>query len=438
MTVPTDLMSLPQVRLIAGLFELVARFLPSSDRTLTGTLHLHGKDVIGASFNLETRSKVLDGDAVWSGAYGLAPGTATTPDRSDALYPLAFPVAVWSFWQVATQPERLGTRSWRSYALFGMGSDHDAAGETEKAEQCYLRALGFDPDNTPARLNLASMWLMSAPVQSRPAEAALDGTSPTLDGASAVLDGASRTGWARSELTAIRGASSGARLLPSPYGGGGPRGPDAFWFRAQYVLAADAAHRQLHAWQDPSAGEELERVGRLAVELATDLATSVEEALGQDVAADDQAYRSFLEDVETPALIMWAGARLVRDDGRAGDAAVVDELEALSGPELHRRLAALLASGSMSPAAAVVVCERHLRMPPRARYNLACYRGVAALAARRRGRDVCADLEAAFLQLRLAAPGLSRSMRQMAAQDACLVELRRDPHRALFDQVVDP
>jgi hypothetical protein len=175
-TVPTDLAAaVPSAGLVNALVGLFTRFVPTRDRSLKGTIHVAAAGVVGASITLETRSnRIVDGEPVWAGDFGLPavaavaadpPGGAppVAEDRPNLLYPLAFPVAVWAFWKLAARPEQLGSRSWQSYALFGIGEDYDAAGQPEKAQKCYLDALAIDPENAPARLNLASMWLTSPP-----------------------------------------------------------------------------------------------------------------------------------------------------------------------------------------------------------------------------------------------------------------------------------
>lgn len=415
-TVPTGLAALPQAGLISALLELVSQFLPSSDRSLTGTLHLHPSGVVGASFSLETRShRVLDGDAVWSSAYGLPPAATGSIDRSEVLYPLAYPVAVWAFWKLAEHPEKLGTSSWRSYALFGMGSDFDAAGDPETAQRCYLQALADDPANLPARLNLASMWLAAPP------------------SAECELDGRNRATWARGELETIRDTRAESWEWALPPDVFQRRGPDGFWFRAQYVLTSHTGHRQLAEWQAGSVGEAAAESKRLA----TDLVVGIQQALAAEPADDgDRTFQSFLRDIQAPAMILWAGVRMLEGGSPAADLAAATELVGLPERAFHRRLAELVATAPMSPAFVIAVCEAHLPMPARARYNLACYHAVAAMLACREGRSPAPEHEAALLQLRLAAPGLNRSMLLQAGHDPCFADLAASPYAPAFREIL--
>jgi hypothetical protein len=54
----------------------------------------------------------------------------------------------------------------------------------------------------------------------------------------------------------------------------------------------------------------------------------------------------------------------------------------------------------------------------------------------REGRPAGPDLEAALLDLRLAAPGLPRSTLQQAGRDPCFAELRDGPYRAAFEDIL--
>ncbi|HEY7199629.1 MAG TPA: tetratricopeptide repeat protein, partial [Candidatus Dormibacteraeota bacterium] len=259
-TVPAELVSaVPPVGLLSAVLGLVGRAGQGSDRCLSGTLHASGPSVVGVSLTLETRqSRVIDGCGVWSSSYAVPASDAVLPrngstDRPEMLYPLAFPVAVWAFWKLTPDAWRLGTSQWQSYALFGMGEDYDANGQVEQAERCYLRALACDPENLPARLNLASMWLMSS-------------TGSVTGEADAVLGGHDEASWAERELRRIQRAAATARERP-----GGGSEPDSFWYRAQYVLAASAARRHLEEWGSGPPPVRLGAAGEAAVELSTEL-----------------------------------------------------------------------------------------------------------------------------------------------------------------------
>src|SRR5438552_16286504 len=52
--------------------------------------------------------------------------------------------------------------------------------------------------------------------------------------------------------------------------------PDSFWFRAQYLLAADDAHRQLRALQNDQ-GHEYRTAGEAATKAAKELALEIED-----------------------------------------------------------------------------------------------------------------------------------------------------------------
>jgi hypothetical protein len=397
--VPTDLVTaVPPVGLASALLTLLGKLVPSRDRALNGTLHVAGEGVVGVSCTLETRQgRVLDGSGIWATTYGLLPADAAEADRPEQRFPLAFPVAVWAFFQLRPDAKRLGTGSWRSYAAFGMGEDFDANGQVAEAELCYLRALDYDPENRPARLNLASMWLAN-------------GSAAHSRRAGSMLGGADTATWAECELR---------RLQCGPDERCEPRmgdEPDSFWYRAQYVLTAAAARSQLEEWCD--GGEPPGHwgpAGQTAVERAEDLVRNLEAALGrpQEPGRQAQAFSSFLVDIEAASLVLWAGIEMVR---RASQGTSAPERPPLSFRVDGETLTAeriLKACGSGA-----------LAMPARARYNLACYHAVAAMVDHREGGDDRNHLEAALLELQLAAPSLPRSMLLHARDDVCFRELR--------------
>ena len=413
--VPAELVTaVPPVGLFNAVVGLVGRAGQGSDRSLGGTLHASGECVVGVSLTLETRqSRVVDGCGVWSSAYALPPSDAApldgSGDRPEVLYPLAYPVAVWAFWKLTPDAWRLGTSQWQSYALFGMGEDFDAYGQVEQAERCYLRALAVDPENLPARLNLASMWLMSS-------------TGSVTGEAATVLGGHDEVSWAERELGRIQRAAAHARERP-----GGGSEPDSFWYRAQYVLAASAARRHLEEWGSGPLPGRLGASGEAAVELTDDLAEHIEVALAERRAGGgpggrrrppDPAFTSFLEDIEAAALILWAGVDLVRRTYDPG---------APRNPALRLRFdgAPLTIDGVLAACDSGRLC-----MPSRARYNLACYHAVAAMIERRAGRSDHAHRDAALLQLQLAVPSLVRSTLDHAMDDRCFFDLRDDPRFA--------
>ncbi|HXM56512.1 MAG TPA: hypothetical protein VOB72_14045 [Candidatus Dormibacteraeota bacterium] len=411
--VPAELATaVPPVGLVNAILDLVGRAGQGSDRMLGGTLHRAGEGVVGVSLTLETRqSRVVDGCGVWAGAYGLPfPQRPPAADRPEVLYPLAFPVAVWAFWKLAPDAWRLGTREWQSYALFGMGEDFDANGQMVEAERCYLRALAIDRDNTPARLNLASMWLMA----STGAPAGASGE------AGAVLAGRDAVTWAERELDRIQQVAAQGRERP-----GGGWEPDSSWYRAQYVLAATASRRQLETWGEGPLPGPWGPIAEHAVELTEDLVEHVETALADRTTASgrpaggrrdvtDEAFTCFLEEIEASALILWAGVDLLRRVANPGPA---------PDPALRLRLDDVALTG---PAVLAACDSGRLRMPARARYGLACYHAVAAMAARRTGESAQEHEDAALLQLQLAVPSLIRSTVENAAHDVCFRELRHD------------
>jgi len=104
------------------------------------------------------------------------------------------------------------------------------------------------------------------------------------------------------ELREIRAQSAQARQwAPSrwhPFGA--RRGPNSYWYRAQYLLTAYAAHGQLTEWLRKSSAT-AQRAAEARRE-ATSLVTVIEVELGSVPAgATAQAFYSFLADIEAPS-----------------------------------------------------------------------------------------------------------------------------------------
>jgi hypothetical protein len=254
--------------------------------------------------------------------------------------------------------------------------------------------------------------------------------------------------WAKAELEKISAASETERVRRSPWWAGRRkrRGRSAFWFRAQYLLAADDAHRQLDRWLRRPESEWTDR--EEALEATKQLAEKIEEGLAEKPAGREaKAFQSFLLDIEASALIMWAGVRLVAGQ-TAGQTERQASLQGLTGIDLHRRLEGAVHEAAVSTQTVIDVCLRTCRMSARARYNLACFNAVAAMVAGRPEPPAPSDKEAAVgsqlrfeaaarLQLQLAAPGLPRSTLDWASRDPCLQQLRQSD-RAKFDALVRP
>jgi hypothetical protein len=421
----------PQAAVVDAIVGLATRFLPNRSRVLGGLLHMGQSGVAGASGTLADRqNRIAASQTVWPGDFGLSPA------ESERRYPLAYPVAVWAFWQRSGHAQRLGSRDWRSYAHFGIGQALEECGEPDRAKQCYLRALTIDSRNRPALVNLASRLLAEQPLDgpATPAPAGTVADPAELIDLRAPHDSALRMlGWVSCKSVNARVRT--ARWLPF-WLRIGLREPDSFWYRAEYLIASDAARPQVAAL--PAAGSAAVGAGKQAEERAGGVAVRIEEALSRvRLGRDGRAFRSFLQDLEVSALVLWARVRLLEGGSpRVAKAKKLRDLTKLSGRRLHRLLGRSIERHSLSPAAVVWLCERKLRLTPHARYNIACYHAVAARLARPPG---VVDLHArrALHHLGIGVRELPTAMIQWAQTDPCFEDLRASRrYRDDFDRVL--
>jgi hypothetical protein len=156
----------PDAGIVVALIALINAFVPSRVRELSGELRPRdAKRGAGVTLDFARRSgKVWEETTIWEADYG--PLVGGTDDQA-AYDRLAAPAAAWlmfqsakrSFWRLLRRKrdlEILGTRDWRSYALFAVGTDDVRNGDAESARRRFLAALGQDPANRGAAFNLAS------------------------------------------------------------------------------------------------------------------------------------------------------------------------------------------------------------------------------------------------------------------------------------------
>jgi len=192
-TVPAALSSIaPQATFIGAIVGQIAKLLPNRDKSLTGFLHTSGGSIAGLSLSLESADgRVLNRRTIWmtdyaplpAGASSAAPAKAVQPSlfrrfldlvrpgsphqpagaaapALSAMYPLAYPAAVWALWAFdGKKAAKLGTRTWQSFANFGIGAAFQEQAQYDQAEHFYLRALADDHQNEAAKFNLAVLRL---------------------------------------------------------------------------------------------------------------------------------------------------------------------------------------------------------------------------------------------------------------------------------------
>jgi hypothetical protein len=217
--------SVPQGRLLTGLFQLIDMLLFRRLHVVSGTIHpVHETRGAGLTLVLATRNgRTLSQKTFWESEFLL--GQATAPSNAVRYERLTLPAAVWLGYREelgfkASDPP-LNTRDWRSYALFSLGELHPG-GAVER--QLYELALDCDPGNLGARLNLAAL-LMERP----------EYEVPPRSGGQAVADG-SREGWQEQLELALE--HLGAVALESD-----PR-DEPIWYRAVYMQAVVYVYQQ--------------------------------------------------------------------------------------------------------------------------------------------------------------------------------------------------
>jgi hypothetical protein len=192
-TVPAALSSIaPEASFIRAIVDQIAKLLPNRDKSLAGFLHTTGGSIAGLSLSLESADgRVLNRCSIWTTDYAPLPAAAlpaapspsllrrvvdfvrlgshhqpapATPPSLSAMYPLAYPAAVWALWAFdARKAAKLGTRHWQSFANFGLGVAFEEQAQYPRAEDFYLRALAHDYQNEPASFNLAVLRLRHSP-----------------------------------------------------------------------------------------------------------------------------------------------------------------------------------------------------------------------------------------------------------------------------------
>jgi hypothetical protein len=214
-----------------------------------------------------------------------------------------------------------------------------------------------------------------------------------------------------------------------------------YWYRVQYLLASDFAHRQLDAWEAEHP-EQADTIGEQAATMSTDLAIAIEEQLvHKPTTTEHRFFLQFLADIRPSALLLWVGVVTLLEKLVPG---VSDESQPTNRTMLGELKGWKKTRNPASVSWIVRLLETQLQLSARSRYNLACYYAVVAMLARKdrrlnaeaRERAEDAYSRQAVLQLDLAAPGLSAATLQWARRDPCFRELGEGRHRREFEQVL--
>jgi hypothetical protein len=332
--------AIPASAFVAALLVLLDRLTPTRWWRVSGQL-LHAHPVRGVGIQLTARRRwpkllrpwrvLLREQTLWEQDYGpwpSAPGDATQENYDR----LVVPAATWLMWATAKDHSRafgaFNTRDWRSIACFAVGAELHTAGHPRAAQPRYRRALGFDPDNRLAQLNLAVAETQTgADGDRRRYERAVDTLLLLCDGAHAVHD------------------------------------DDPIWYRARYALAVALLRRRTALGRA--------RARRRAAEVC---------ARSAEVRARRSWPRSrrsqldtFLQQLEPAALLLLASA-LYEESGRGRPPVEPFELEKTTLREQlvlardGRHYAQNLHAGIVG-----YVLTHCTPLRPGTRYNLACY-----------------------------------------------------------------
>jgi hypothetical protein len=160
-----------------ALLYTLGRLIPSRTRRVTGQVRPRDPQRGGGlTVTFGRPGKVFEETTLWERDFGSPPPI----DDRDPVQPpydrVALPAAVWltfvsanhtlrrgfCAWLGCERPFRvLGTTSWLSFAHFAVGAERQASNDHAGARQAYHRALGIDPRNRGAKLNLASLDLLA-------------------------------------------------------------------------------------------------------------------------------------------------------------------------------------------------------------------------------------------------------------------------------------
>lgn len=165
---PALVEAVPQANLVAGLVQMLDGLLYRRLFIVSGTVHpVHTHRGAGVTLVVTNRSgRKSEQITLWEREFLLKEAGADAPDAV-RYERLMLPGAIWLAYRPMTGFRKhrrlalhrgypLGTREWRSYALFSLG---ELVPDAVKERQLYELALDRDAENLGARLNLAGLLL---------------------------------------------------------------------------------------------------------------------------------------------------------------------------------------------------------------------------------------------------------------------------------------
>jgi hypothetical protein len=160
----------PEARLLAPVFRLLARLTRRDELRLRGAVVLSHNRGPGLSLSLaRANGDPVDNLVIWADEYEphYAPTASAQVDLTDRMVQLSTAAAVWTHFAVLRfrLPLRneefraqLGTADWQSYAYLRTGARERWIPKPEaRAQALFALAVDADPNNLPAQFNLALM-----------------------------------------------------------------------------------------------------------------------------------------------------------------------------------------------------------------------------------------------------------------------------------------
>lgn len=434
----------PSVGIAAALVSMIGRLIPSRERLVTAYLRPHDP-VRGVGVTLtfgRPRGRVFEEITIWEAEYG-PPASPPAADAPQTAYDrLAVPAAAWLLYQTGNHQRSLltwlaslvrgpysmvGTRDWRSYALFAVGAEDQTREKRPSARRRYLAALRRDPGNRGAQFNLAVADLQKRATSKGDYERAVDrleGLRDSLEMASRYLDEPLLRRLYRGAVNRFKVVQefpeTARRHLDEP-----------LWYRLRYTEAV--------AWLHPSKGNT-----RTAWVSAVDVCHELlEKRKKWAVRRGTKALQRFLEEAEARCLVVLASALVEEELPESRPYAEFESVSAVDRETLKQQLRAWATApddqatesgfdeATKHDQVAAYVRDKLAPLDAGASYNLACYHA--------RRKDFTRAREQLHSALELGGPALAR----LALRDAALVEYREDNTRReeieeLLEALEDP
>jgi tetratricopeptide (TPR) repeat protein len=146
---------------LAPVVKLVSRLTSRRSLVVGGTLHPTGSWGAGVTLQLTGGRKISSVQTLWLREFQAGPTAGEASEFSDYCY-LADLASVWLLFTLfeslgKNHVELLGTKDWKSYALFRAATFAHSEQHLSAARDLYCRALARDPGLRGARVNLAQI-----------------------------------------------------------------------------------------------------------------------------------------------------------------------------------------------------------------------------------------------------------------------------------------